>query len=228
MASKPAIYIVCSDRHRNGKTLLARVLVDYLMLNGKDPFIIDATFPEGPLRAAFPGRTALVDFSQIQGQMKVFDTILGSSGRDYVIDLPAPQTENFFKAFRELGFQSEALKTGFQIVVLFIVDKEYASLNAAEDIRTLIAPSLLVNVRNQHVGSILDQQTYGLTLDIPVLDRDIVPLIEDKRFSLRAFVLGDVSGLPERYHTKLRIFLHAMITSLREIEPAVSLAKLKG
>jgi hypothetical protein len=85
-----------------------------------------------------------------------------------------------------------------------------------------------VNVRNQHVGSILDQQTYGLTLDVPVLDRDIVPLIEDKRFSLRAFTLGDVSSLPERYHTKLRIFLHAMMTSLREIEPAVSLAKLKG
>jgi hypothetical protein len=228
LASKPTIYIVCSDRHRNGKTLLARVLVDYLMLDGKDPFIIDATFPEGPLRAAFPGRTALVDFSQIQGQMKVFDTILGSSGRDYVIDLPAPKTEYFFKTLKELDFQSEALKAGFQIVVLFVVDKEYASLNAAEDIRTLVAPSLLVNVRNQHVGSILDQQAYGLTLDMPVLDRDIVPLIEDKRFSLRAFILGDVSSLPERYHTKLRIFLHAMMTALREIQPAISLAKLQG
>ncbi len=228
MASKPTIYIVCSDRHRNGKTLLARVLVDYLMLDGKDPFIIDVTFPEGPLRAAFPGRTALVDFSQIQGQMKVFDTILASAGRDYVIDLPAPQTENFFKAFKELDFQSEAIRIGYQIVALFIVDKEYASLNAAEDIRTIIKPSLLVNVRNTFVGSILDQQSYGLTLDVPILDRDIVPLIEDRRFSLRAFALGDVSNLPERHHTKLRIFLHAMMTSLREINPAISLAKLKG
>ena len=85
-----------------------------------------------------------------------------------------------------------------------------------------------MNVRNTFVGSILDQQSYGLTLDVPILDRDIVPLIEDRRFSLRAFALGDVSNLPERHHTKLRIFLHAMMTSLREINPAISLAKLKG
>ena len=32
MASPSIIALVCSDRHRNGKTLLARVLVDFLLL----------------------------------------------------------------------------------------------------------------------------------------------------------------------------------------------------
>ena len=39
MASHFAVHIVCSDRHRNGKTLLARVLVDFLLLDGRDPFV---------------------------------------------------------------------------------------------------------------------------------------------------------------------------------------------
>jgi hypothetical protein len=114
LADTPTIYIICSDRHRNGKTLLARVLVDYLLLDHRDPFVIDANFPEGTLRAAFPGRTALVDFAQIQGQMKMFDTIMGSLGRDYVIDLPAPQLENFFEVFRQVNFKEEAY--GFRLV----------------------------------------------------------------------------------------------------------------
>jgi hypothetical protein len=227
LATTPTIYIVCSDRHRNGKTLLARVLVDYLMLDGKDPFIIDADFPEGPLRSFFPGRTALVDFAQVQGQMKLFDTILNSLGRDYVIDLPAPQTENFFETLKQLEFHKEALRVGFQFVVLFVVDKEWASLNAAEEIADAIAPGILVAVRNAHVGSIMKQQRKLLTIDLPILEREIANIIEEKRFSLRAFVLGDESGLRPSQSTKLKIFLHDAITAIRDIEPVLTLAKLR-
>ena len=95
MASSPLIAIVCSDRHRNGKTMLARVLVDFLLLEGRDPYCLDLSHPEGALRAFFPGRTALVDFAQVSGQMKVFDTILAGPGRDYVIDLPAQELARF-------------------------------------------------------------------------------------------------------------------------------------
>ena len=98
MAHIPTVYITASDQHRNGKTLLARLLADYLMLDGHDPFMIDTDAPDGPLRSYFPGRTALADFSQMQGQMKLFDTIMASPGRDYVVDLPVRHMEGFFKA----------------------------------------------------------------------------------------------------------------------------------
>ena len=98
MADKPTIYIVASDASRNGKTLLARLVVDYLLLDGKDPFIFDTDAPDGPLRQFFPGRTALADFEKMPGRMKLFDTILTSPGRDYVIDLPQRHMQPFFKA----------------------------------------------------------------------------------------------------------------------------------
>ena len=229
MATKPTIYIISSDRHRNGKTLLARLLVDYLLLDGRDPFVIDANVPEGHLRAAFPGRTALVDFEQVQGQMTMFDTILGSLGRDYVIDIPAPQSENFFATLKELNFPEEAERLGFQLVVLFIVDKDFASLNAADDAQAAIGPNLLVRVRNAHVGSVLGFTQRGLTIDMPILDRDIVAIIEDRRFSIRSFVLGDESGLAAGGAvTKLKVFLLAVLSAFGDIDPAISLHRLKG
>ena len=228
MADTPTIYIVCSDRHRNGKTLLARVLVDYLLLENRDPFVIDAGFPEGPLRAAFPGRTALVDFAQVQGQMKLFDTIMGSPGRAYVIDLPAPQMENFFETCRQLDFGDEATRAGFQIVILFIVDKELSSLKIAEQIQRKFDSALLVPVRNAQVGSALDHHESSFTVDIPILDREVMNLIEIKRFSLRSFVLGEESNLPAQFSRKLRIFMFEMMTALRDIEPAMTLAKLRA
>jgi hypothetical protein len=228
LATKPTIYIISSDRHRNGKTLLARLLVDYLLLDGRDPFVIDANVPEGHLRAAFPGRTALVDFEQVQGQMTLFDTILGSLGRDYVIDIPAPQSENFFATLKELNFPEEAERLGFQLVALFIVDKDFASLNAADDAQAALGPNLLVTVRNAYVGSVLGFTQRGLTIDMPILDRDIVAIIEDRRFSIRSFVLGDESGMAAAAVTKLKVFLLAVLSAFGDIDPAISLHRLKG
>ncbi|HQY73778.1 MAG TPA: hypothetical protein PLK44_08705 [Aestuariivirga sp.] len=228
MADKPTIYIVCSDRHRNGKTLLARVLVDYLMLEKRDPFVIDAGFPEGPLRAAFPGRTALVDFSQVQGQMKLFDTIMGSPGRDYVIDLPVPQTENFFATYSQLDFHIEATRAGFQIVVFFIVDKDYSSLRFSEDVQRQVAPALFIPVRNIYIGSALVPRGDTLSIDIPELDREVMNLIEARHFSLRNFILGDEGSMAAQHSRKLKIFLLEMMTALRDIEPAMTLARLRA
>lgn len=228
MADKPTIYIVCSDRHRNGKTLLARVLVDYLMLDGHDPFVIDAGFPDGPLRAYFPGRTALVDFDQMQGRMKLFDTILESPGRDYVIDLPAPQTAPFFAAVTELGFADEARARGFALAVLFIVDRAEDSLKAAADIARMVKPDLLVPVRNAHVGSALDESEAKLVIDMPVLDRAAAAVIANKRFSLRSFLLGDEAGMQAHLAARLKSFLYELMTGFREIEPLMSLSRLRA
>ena len=184
--------------------------------------------PRGRFAPHFPGRTALVDFAQVQGQMKLFDTIMGSPGRDYVIDLPAPQTEKFFEAFRQLDFYNEATRAGFQLVVLFIVDKDLSSLKLADGIHQLVNPAMFIPVRNAFVGSALAHHENALTIDIPILDREVMNLIEVKRFSLRNFILGEEANMPAQFSRKLKIFLLEMMTALRDIEPAMSMAKLRA
>jgi len=228
LASSPLIAIVCSDRHRNGKTLLARTLVDFLLLEGHDPFVLDLGHPDGALRDYFPGRTALVDFAKIPGQMMVFDTILGAPGRDYVIDVPAPQLSRFCEAMGDLEFRAAANAAGFAVVVLYIVDEPHESLRSAVNVEEILKPDLFIPVANQFVGSALPEPVDGLTLTMERLDADLAPIIGNRRFSFRTFRLGDESGVPLPLRAGLKSFLHGLIGGFREIEPELSLSKLKS
>jgi hypothetical protein len=78
------------------------------------------------------------------------------------------------------------------------------------------------------IGSVNAGHGDALTIDIPILDREVMNLIEDRRFSLRSFILGEDSHLPAHFTRNLQIFLLAVITGLRDIEPAMTLAKLRA
>ena len=225
MAVQPTIYIVASDQHRNGKTLLARLVVDYLMLDGRDPFIIDTDAPDGPLRNYFPGRTALADFAAIKGQMKLFDTILAGPGRDYVIDLPVRHTEGFFAAERDLGFFAECKRAGFRVFLFFVVDASMASLKAAKLFQRYVGLDLFVPVRNLMVRSAWPEDDGALT--IPFLAAPVAQVIGHRRFSLRAFVQGEKQGLADDMVPTLQNFLYETLNNLSNLEPVFSLREMK-
>lgn len=227
MASQPAIHIVCSGQHRNGKTLLARLLADYLLLEDRDPFLIDLSHPEGALRSYFPGRTALVDFSDIRGQMLAFDTMLQAPGRDYVVDVPVQQLPAFVQVVHDLNVIAEAAKAGLATVVFCIVDQGEDSLKAAASLERVFAPALFVPVRNLFVGSALSARFGGLTLVLPVLDPELRDLAGSRRFSFRNFVLGEEAEIPFRLRPQLRSFLQSVMAGLAEVQPALSLARLR-
>ena len=190
MASPSIIALVCSDRHRNGKTLLARVLVDFLLLEGRDPYCLDLGFPEGALRSYFPGRTALVDFGHVSGKMKVFDRILAGPGRDYVIDLPAQQLAPVCEAMADLEFRKASQDKAFRLVVFYIVDETVDSLKAAAAVEDILAPDLFVPVENRFVGSSLPPGAPGLTLIMDRLDPELHTIVSNRRCSFRSFLLG--------------------------------------
>jgi hypothetical protein len=225
MAVHPTIYIVASDQHRNGKTLLARLLVDYLMLDGHDPFIIDTDAPDGPLRNYFPGRTALADFAAIKGQMKLFDTILAAPGRDYVIDLPVRHTENFFAAERDLGFFSACHAAGFRVFLFFVVDQSLVSLKAAKLAQRYPGLDLFVPVRNMMVRSAWPEDEGALS--IPFLAAPVASVIGHRRFSFRLFVQGDTQGLSEDMVPVMQSFLYETLSNLSNLEPVFSLRELR-
>jgi hypothetical protein len=224
VANIPTVYITASDQHRNGKTLLARLLADCLMLDGRDPFMIDTDAPDGPLRNFFPGRTALADFSQMQGQMKLFDTILASPGRDYIVDLPARHTDGFFKASRELNFFDEAKNAGFRVILFFIVDRSTASLKAAHAHEHIHGVDLFVPVINQYVGTNWPNED---ALNLPLLPQPLAFAISERRFSLRAFVLGEMQGLEPSLQSTLSNFLFETFNNLANLEPLISVKSLR-
>jgi hypothetical protein len=225
MALAPTLYIVASDQNRNGKTLLARLLADYLLLDGRDPFLIDTDAPEGPLRNFFPGRTALADFAAITGQMKLFDTILESPGRDYVIDLSSRHVEPFLGAESDLKFFSECRNAGFRVFLFFVVDNNFSSLRMARSLQALSGIDLFVPVKNQFVRSTWPEDDAALTL--PFMPAPLSGAIGNKRFSFRNFVKGDMQGIPEELAPQLQNFLYEVLSNISNLEPVLTLKTLR-
>ncbi len=195
------------------------------MLDGRDPFLIDTDTPDGALRNFFPGRTQLADFAKIEGQIKIFDTILASTGRDYIIDLTARYFEQFFQTTVELGFFSEVKKLGYRIILLFIVDAAQESLRAARELERNREFDLFIPVRNAFTGS--RWPTDEGALEFPALSQTIVSAITNRRFSLRAFALGDPQNLGEAEALALKRFIYEVLQSLSNIEPVMSLKGLR-
>jgi hypothetical protein len=221
------VFTVCSDQARNGKTLLARVLVDFLLMEGRDPFCFDLSHPEGALRAYFPGRTALVDFAMPEGQTRVFDTILARSGRDYVIDLPAQHLARFCEMAGGDAFAARAREKDFKLATLFVVDRDERSLSTAAAVEEILLPDIFVPVANRFVGSALPDGVPGPVLVMERLEDELQSVISHRRFSLRAFVQGEEASVPVRHRTSLKNFLHGLVTGMREFEPALSLQALR-
>jgi hypothetical protein len=168
-----------------------------------------------------------VDFDRIRGRMRLFDTVLASPGRDYVIDLPAPLTADFFRAVLELDFFAEARKAGFRIVILFIVDRDEDSLEAAERLNDVVKPDLMTFVRNRGIGSALADSPGKFVIDMPALGLELTETISNRRVSLRSFLLGDEARVPQPHRTALKSFLYAVMTAFREIDPALTLRQLR-
>ena len=53
-------------------------------------------------------------------------------------------------------------------------------------------------------------------------------MIGNRRFSFRDFLLGEESAVPAALRPKLKSFLYGLMTAFRDIEPALSLSKLRG
>lgn len=226
MPAPSTIYIVCSDRGRNGKTLLARVLTDHLLIEERDPFCFDLSAPEGALRAFFPGRTALIDLGDEKSRARLFDILLARAGRDYVIDVPGAQLARFCEAAGEARLHEAAHAKGFRLCVLFLVDRDPASLKTAVAIEEMLEPDLLVPVVNRFVGSSLPDGVPGPVVTIDKIEGEVRMLISHRRFSLRSFLLGEEAEVPARLRNQLKTVLHGMIGGLRNLEPAMSLQSL--
>ena len=78
------------------------------------------------------------------------------------------------------------------------------------------------------VGSALPTRYDGLTITMPALDPECLTLVASKRFSIREFLLGDESTVPEPLRRKLKSFLYAVMTSFNGIAPTLSQAILKA
>ena len=232
----PKIHVVCSDQARNGKTLLARLIADDLTLVGREPAVFDAECPLGGIRSYLPERTRLVDLSRTSGQMAMIDTMLGNAPRDYVIDLSCRLLADTFALFEQIDFIGEARKAGFVVIVLYIIDRPFASLRMARQIYHGGQLDRFVPVRNDAVGHVSDycqvvnlygELTRGGELVVPILGREIVRIAGRRGVSFAAFLLNRYPHINPEMRAELRRFLNGMFAQIRQIHGQVEMQDLR-
>ena len=236
MADKPAVNIICSDRARNGKTLLARLLADWLRLSGERAFIIDLDAPDAPLAARYPQRSLAADFGRIEGRVAAFDTIIGDPGRDFIIDVPARELDAFLEEAVEVAFFEEAARAGMDIVFFFIVDRSLRSIRRARALAAAQPSHQLFPVRNKAIGDLLDdEEASELYLDLylkgevalPKLSAAALATVEGPNFSFRDFSLGRIEAPTSFQHYELSDFCDTVFAQFGKLQFRLDMDGLK-
>src|SRR5882757_8670640 len=140
------VYIICSPRPLVGKTLLARLLSEFLLLKNGAVAAFDINLKEPSLLDYLPAVTETADVIDTFGKMQLMDRLIVDDGTAKVIDLGFHAFDEFFKMSDEIGFMKEAARRNLAPIILFVADTDRVSARGYEMLRQQIPARALVTV----------------------------------------------------------------------------------
>ena len=146
------VYIVCSPRPGVGKTLIARLLTEFLLLQNGSVTAFDINLREPALLDYLPELTETAIISDTHGQMALMDQLIVNDRIAKVIDLGFHAFDDFFKMVTEIGFMKEARHREIQPIVLIIAGNDRPSIQAWSMLRSMFPTTTIVPIDNEHVA----------------------------------------------------------------------------
>src|SRR6202035_5376546 len=143
------VYIICSPRPLVGKTLLARLLSEFLLLKNGTVTSFDINLKEPSLLEYLPKVTETAEVDNTFGKMALMDRLIINDGIAKVIDLGFHAFDEFFKMSDEIGFMKEAARRGVAPVILFVADTDRISVRGYDMLRELIPKTALITIDNE-------------------------------------------------------------------------------
>ena len=227
MTEAAVLYLVCSDRAHSGKTLLARLLVDWLLLREASPQVIDLDAPVYPLAGRYPDLARKVDFDHTLGRVSLFDGIVSQPEVQRVLELPVLHMDTFLQEARNLEFFEAVTAAGAHVAFLHLVDCSPAFVERA---RRLAAP-LPSEVHyhavqsigaddvadDEEVARICEEIGRDGRLQFPRLSADAVALVEEPDFSFVGLMNGDTAPSDLVLRFKLQQFAKTMFAQFNRI-----------
>src|SRR4051812_24205185 len=152
MSLRNFITIVTSPRPRVGKTLVARLLADFHMHNGRAVAAFDINAGDNALTQFMPDHAAPAEVADIHGQMALFDRLVNDDGSYKIVDLGGAAFKSFFTVARQIDFASELRRRGLAAVVLFVVTPDATSVEAYAALRRDLPQAAIIPVHNEILG----------------------------------------------------------------------------
>jgi hypothetical protein len=116
------VYIICSPRPLVGKTLVARLLCEFLALQRGRVTAFDLNLKEPSLLDYLPKLTETAEIDDTLGKMQLMDRLILNDNIAKVIDLGYHAFDEFFKMADEIGFIKEAARRGIAPLVPLVAD----------------------------------------------------------------------------------------------------------
>src|ERR1044071_6951438 len=112
MSLRSFITVVTSPRPRVGKTLIARLMADFHLHNGRAIAAFDINGDDSALSQFIPNHAAPADIGEIHGQMALFDRLVADDGTYKVVDLGHSAFKPFFDVAKQIDFAAEVGRPG--------------------------------------------------------------------------------------------------------------------
>jgi hypothetical protein len=209
------VYIICSPRPLVGKTLIARLLSEYLALKNGEVVAFDVNLKEPSLLDYLPDITQTAEVGDTFGKMELMDRLIVNDGVPKVIDLGFHAFDEFFKMTEEIGFMKEAIRRGIGPVVLFVGDTDRVSARSYPVLQRQIPPTALVTIENEYVvrGELPEAFAQGKVLHIAALPNFLKTYIDRLSFSFTDYLRNEPDSSTELHQWIRRIYL-----SFRQLE----------
>ena len=221
MSSTP-VYIICSPRPLVGKTLIARLLSEFLLLKNGAVNAFDVNLKEPSLLDYLPKVTETADVIDTFGKMQLMDRLIANDGVAKVIDLGFHAFDEFFKMCDEIGFMKEALRRSVAPVILFVADVDRTSARGYDVLRQQLPPHALVTVDNEYVvrGELPEAMGHGRVLRLGALPVFLKTYIDRLSFSFTGYLRQERDS-----STELHQWIRRNYTTFRDLEISVMLQR---
>src|ERR1700692_2953973 len=209
------VYIICSPRPLVGKTLLARLLSEFLLLKNGTVAAFDITLKEPSLLEYLPKITETAEVDDTFGKMALMDRLIVNDGIAKVIDLGFHAFDEFFKMSEEIGFMKEAARRGVSPIVLFVPDTDRASARGYPMLQQQIPATALVTIDNEYVvrGELPPAFARRKVLRIAALPVFLKTYIDRLNFSFTEYLRHEKDS-----STELHQWIRKNYLSFRELE----------
>jgi hypothetical protein len=221
MSSTP-LYIICSSRPQVGKTLIARLLSEFLLLKNGAVVSFDVNLKEPSLLDYLPRVTETADVIDTYGKMQLMDRVIVDDGTAKVIDLGYHAFDEFFKMCDQIGLMKEAMRRRVAPVILFVADTDRASVRAYQTLQGLIPPNALVVIDNEFVvrGELPPAMARSRVLRFAALPMFLKTYIDRLNFSFTGYLRQEKDS-----STELHQWIRRNYTTFRDLELSMMLQR---
>jgi len=229
------IFIIASPRPHVGKTFLARLLVDFLRLDGGKAAAFDLNPSGDALADYFPDLTTISDLADVRGQMAMFDDLVVDNGVGKVIDVGTASFERFFAIVEEIRFLEEAARRSMEPMILYAADGHRVSVKGFGELQRRFPRTLLIPVFNEAIVKGRNLRDFfpfarevEIPLQIPLLEPALKEQIEQASCSFAELHERPPLRIPSEHAFELRAWTRRTFLQFRELELRLLLERLRA